>query len=307
MRNLVPRRSALLLVLLASAALARDREKLTIRTLLLSEHPDDATHRVYVKGQVVTVLRFERPCAPDKTRLLGWEGRFEPLTCAGRHVVVEPLRDLAADEAVSLLVTLTDNTEIPFLLRPPRGGEWGAADQQVNVFKDRETYQAMSSSLNDALRENMALRAEVERLRQEETSADHALAALLAAGGAAHTPFKIAQRFSGEDADAQIEAVLFRGKSKAAVVFKVKNLNSERSWSVQRVRLTTLSRGDERVVAHRATSPEFAPGTSGVVAIVMDGSAFVEEGELTSLLLELYRQDGLRQAFVQLDPHLIGK
>lgn len=138
-----------------------------VRTLLLSEHPDDATHRVYVKGQVVTVLQFEQPCDPARTRLLGWEGRFEPVGVVGRMVVLNPLRDLAEDEAIPLLVTLADGGEVPFLLRPVNPEERRRPDQQVNVFKDRESYSAMASALNDALKEKQALKQQVERYRQE--------------------------------------------------------------------------------------------------------------------------------------------
>jgi hypothetical protein len=41
--------------------------------------------------------------------------------------------------------------------------------------------------------------------------------------------------------------------------------------------------------------------------MVVDRREFQEEGKLTSLLLEIYGRDGIRQAFVQLDPHLTGE
>jgi hypothetical protein len=88
---------------------------------------------------------------------------------------------------------------------------------------------------------------------------------------------------------------------------KVKNLHAENPWSVQRVRLVTKESGREREVAVRATVREVTPGGSGVVAIVADGRAFIDEGTLTSLWLEVYRHDGLRQAFVQLDPALVAR
>ncbi len=92
-----------------------------------------------------------------------------------------------------------------------------------------------------------------------------------------------------------------------AVVFTVKNLQAENSWSVQRVRLVTKDSGQERAVAVRATVREISPGGSGVVAMVADRSAFMDEGVLTSLWLEVYRHDGLRQAFVQLEPSLMKR
>jgi hypothetical protein len=179
MWKLLPDRAVFFLVLIAAVASAQGRDRANVRTLLLSEHPDDATHRVYVKGQVVTVLQFEQPCNRAGTKLLGWEGRFEPVVVAGRRVLLYPLRDLAEDEAVPLLVTLVDGMEVPFLLR-------------------------------------------------------------------------------------------------------------------------TESSGADRDLAFRSTTPSIAPGESGVVAIVSDRSAFVEAGKVTNLVLEIYRHDGVRQAFVPL-------
>jgi hypothetical protein len=206
MRNLLPSRMVLLLALVSSAALAQAGDPVVVRTLLLSDHPSDATHRVYVKGQVVTVLRFEQPCDPANTKLLGWEGRFEPLGVVGKRVILEPLRALDEDESVVLIITLADKTEVPFLLRPPRREGRGWTDQQVNVFKDRESYASMRSALNGALKENVALREEVERFQKEEASEDHALAALLAKGAVDQTPFTLEEGFSGEDADAKTVA-----------------------------------------------------------------------------------------------------
>ena len=300
----LPTRSALLVLLLASAALAGDGDTLRIRNLLLSEHPDDATHRVYVKGEVVTALRFEQAVDPASTKLLGWEGRFEPLGVVGRKVILESLRDLDTEEGIPLLVMLADGTEVPFLLRPPQTEHARSADQQVNVFKDRESYAAMASALNDALKQNKSLKEENQRFREEETSEDHALAALLAAGALEQTPFRIASYFSGKDEELHGAGTVYQGRGKVGVVLKLKNLHAKQPWSMKSARLTTLKSGSERPLAVRATTPSIAPGASGVLAFVADKSAFMEGGEVTTLLLEVYRYDGLRQAFVELEPQL---
>ncbi|WP_163998604.1 DUF2381 family protein [Pyxidicoccus caerfyrddinensis] len=307
MRMLPTCRCVLLLCLAAVVASAQDRDKANVRTLLLSEHPDDATHRLYVKGQVVTVLQFDQLCDPVRTKLLGWEGRFEPVGVVGRMVLLKPLRDLADEEAIPLLVTLVDGMEVPFLLRPValEGRRW--PDQQVNVFKDRGSYDAVSSALNDALKDKRRLEEQVERYRKEETSEDHALAALLASGAVKQTPFKVAHRISGRDDGATLDVILFRGQGKAAVVLKVKNLDPEQSWSMKTVRLVTESTGIDRAVAFRATASSITPGSSGTIAIVADRSAFVEEGTLTNLLLYVYRHDGAQQAFVPLAHQLTGE
>jgi hypothetical protein len=240
------------------------------------------------------------------TRMLDWEGRFEPLLAGGNKVVVEPLHDLASDERISLIVTLADGTKVSFLLAPPSREE-KFTDQQVNVFKDRESYNAVLSSLYDALGRERVLAEENERLRKEETSEDHALAALLASGAVGQTPFVVADRFFGKDDDARVDAAVFRGKGKAAVVFKIKNLDPARPWSLKLARVVTKESGRERFVAVRSSARAISPGASGVVALVVDRSAFVDDGKLASLFLELYRHDGLRQAIVQLDPRLVAR
>ncbi|MBZ4334904.1 DUF2381 family protein [Corallococcus interemptor] len=299
-------RTGLLSLFVATAAVARDGEPV-IRPLLISEHPSDATHRVYVRGQVVTTLRFEKAVDTNRTKLLGWEGRLEPLAVVRNKVVLEPIHDLADDEGIPLIVTLVDGTEVAFLLRHPGWKQSDGADQQVDVFKDPESYASMHAALLRALKENSALTEENERYRKEEVSEDHALAALLASEAIAQTPFKLADRFSGKDDESEVDAQVFQGKGKVAVVFKVKNTHSQKPWSLKSARLVTKDGGHARAVAIRVTTREITLGGSGVVAAVVDNSAFKNEGVLTSLFLELYRQDGLRQAIVQLDPSLLTR
>lgn len=304
MKSLLPSRWVLLLALMASTALARDRERVAVRTLLLTEHPGNSAHRVYVSGQVVTVLRFEQPCDASRTKLLGWEGRFEPLLVGGRKVVIEPLRDLDSDEAVPLLVTLADGTELAFLLKPPPTEPLGSADQQLNVFKNRESYEAMLSKLYDTLAEKQKLEQEVERLRKEEVSADHALASLLVTGADKQTLFQSKQTWFVEEPEADIMVTVYSGKSKAAVVVNVKNRDPLRSWSLSKTRLSTVAGGAVRPVALRAERTGIPPGRSGSFAFVADRSAFLSEGRPENLTLELYRQDGLLQVQVMLDHRL---
>jgi hypothetical protein len=165
----------------------------------------------------------------------------------------------------------------------------------------------MFSAMNDVLKENKTLRLENERFRKEETSEDHALAALLASGAVTQTPFTIADYFSGKDEDAESVGIVYKGKDKVGVVLRIKNLDAKQRWSMKSARLTTLRSGHERAFAMRVTSSSIAPGESGVLAFVTDKSAFTDDGAPTSLFLEVYRHDGLRQALVQLDPRLVGE
>ena len=308
MRMHLPIRPLLLAVLLASTAAQADgRDEPGVRLILLSEHPDEATHRVYVKGEVVTTLRFEKNVDPGRTKMLGWEGRLEPLAVVRNKVVLEPVHDLDRDEAIPMVVTLVDGTEVSFLLKSPGRKTWERTDQQVDVFGNRESYAAMHAALVEALRREKSLEEEVARFREQEASQDHALAALLASAAVGQTPFKVVDRYYGKDGESEVNAQVFQGKGKVAVVFKIKNIDPEQPWSMKSVRLVTLDGGRERAVAVRATAREISPGESGVLAFVVDGSAFLDEGKLTSLWLELYRQDGQRQAYVQLDPALVAR
>ncbi|WP_245814166.1 DUF2381 family protein [Cystobacter ferrugineus] len=292
---------------MAPAARAGGSEKLSVRSLLLSEHPSHPTHRVYVKAQVVTTLRFEKAVDPDKTKMLGWEGRLEPLAVVRNKVILEPLHALGSDEAIPLVVTLVDGTEVAFLLRSRDYQDWALADQQIDVFQDRESYAAMHDALMRALDQNDALSEQLARYRQEEHSGDHALAALLTAGALEQTPFKLAGYVTGKDDAADVNATLYKGKGKAAVVFRIKNLSPEQPWSMTSARVLSVVTGQERPVAARSLPSKIGPGESGVVAIVADRSAFMEDGKLTSVFLEVYRNGGLRQAFIQLDPDLVAK
>jgi hypothetical protein len=308
MRDFQLCRSALLAVLVSSVALARGPDdKFVIRALKLSEHPSDATHNIYVQGQVATVLRFDQGVDPAKTQLLGWKGRFEPLLIGSKKVVIEPLRDLGQDEGVPLLVTLVDGTEIPFLVRPPwrqQDGGWPPfTDHQVNVFKDPDSYKAMVAFLNDALKRERALQEKVERYEQQN-SVDHALAALLAKDATGQTPFRRHKKWVLNDEGAEFVVRTFKGKGKAGVVFTITNQSGERAWKMKMARLYTARGWKDRPFATRTDSEAIPTGKSGQVAVVVDKSAFVEGNGVEQLLLEIYRDDGYRQIFVLLDPSL---
>lgn len=309
MWNVCPRRSSLLLLLVASVALAREPdEKRVVRTLLVSEQPADTTHNVYVASQVATVLRFEQDVDLTRTKLLGWEGRFAPLLVGSQKVVLEPRRELGDDERVPLLVTLADGTELAFLVRPPSRERWGWTDYQVNVFKNRESYSAVLSSLGDALRRESELREENERLRREETSVDHALATLLVAGQVKKTPFRKEQTAILKTGDMDIIVKVFSGPGKAAVVVQLTNTDPTQLWRFRDARLTAdQTPSTARPFALRMDRAELVPGQSGSIAVVADRSAFESEEGLVDLAFEIFREDGFQQVVVRVEHTLLRK
>lgn len=305
MRNLLSHRPTLFLTLLASVAMAKDREPVE-RTLILSKHPRDEAPSVYVGGRVVTALRFEQPCDAARTKMLGWEGLFEPLVVGGKTVVLYPLRDLTPEDRFPLLVTLADGTELRFTVTAHRQTyAEREVDQQVNVFADRDGYDAVLSSLYASLKRERVLSEENERYRKEENSVDHALAALLSNGAVKQTPFVQDHKWYLKDGDVEMLVQVFRGDKKAAVTFHVTNKSPETPWRPREARLVAVKSGEPRPFALRMGRVEISPGASGTVAVVADGSAFASEKGLVDLNLELVRYDGLAQAVVLLDHRLI--
>ncbi len=127
MRNFRLLRSIFLLMLVTSAAMAGEREERAPneRTLILSEHPRAEASRLYVGGRISTVLRFEKSCDPERTRLLGWEGHFEPLSCGGEA-------RLSSD--------LTSRTARPFALRMNRTELVPGASGTLAVVADKSAF-----------------------------------------------------------------------------------------------------------------------------------------------------------------------
>lgn len=303
MRNFLPPWSVLPLVLVASVALAKD-SNVVERIINLSEHPAVTANKIYVAGRVATVLRFEKEVDPEQTRMLGWEGWFEPLLVGGKKVVLEPLRDIEPGDRFMLNVTLRDSTEIPFVVtseQQPFDGR-RVADQQVTVVRNLESVSAVQASLYESLKRERELREKVERYEQED-SVDHALAALLAKDATQQTLFRELRKWRVKEGDVQFVVRVFSGKGKAAVVLQITN-REDQPWKLKMARLYTASGWKDRPFALRTDREAITPGTTGYVAVVADKSAFQDGAELKTLLLEIYRDDGYRQLLVLLDPAL---
>ncbi|QRN98095.1 DUF2381 family protein [Archangium violaceum] len=305
------RHPPLLLLLMASAAVARVREP-NVRNVYVRDDPKDEAKRVYVTGQVVTVLRFQQPCDPERTKMLGWEGRFEPVHCAGKSVLVVPLQDLEPEDRFLLLVTLADGKELPFTLTAIGKTEWEQPDQQVNVFLDPETQEALRAQLKDARTRAQHLE-EANRRHWKEDTEDHALARFLAKGSLKFTPLRARKRWYFKNKGATIEATVLTGKAKAAVLFHVTNSDPTRPWSLSEARLLTTRPGEKAPVLFGEAKPfalqkdwdELGPGASGSLALVVDKSAFTSREGPCDLTVELYRHDGLLETHVLLDRRLI--
>ena len=294
--------------------MAKDLEPIS-RNLYLSDSPKDQVRPVYVAGELVTVLRFQQPCTEAGTKMLGWEGRFEPVRCAGKRVLIEPLQDLKPEDRFFLLVTLADGKELPFTVTAREG----RFDHQVNVFLDLESSEATRRRLADAYSKQRELEKENVRLRKEQASSNHAYASLLASGETKNTPFRRESKWRVELGGAVVDIHIYSARKieRAAVLFHVTNLKLDVPWKLKEVQLSAmLSRqsheepirtGEKKEFALRTSRDEIQRGESGYVVVVTDKSAFTSSDGPVHLVLELFRHDGLQQAVVLLDHRIVEK
>ena len=300
----------LLFVLIASPALARDvPENLTIRTFTVPLSPgEDHPLPIYVSGQVVTTLRFEAEVDPAKTKLVDWEGRFEPLLVGGKKVVLEPLHNLGSGEALPLLVTLVDGTQCTFLVKARSYEALGWTDVQLNVFKHRDSYDAMLSDLYETKNRERDLREENGQLREEVNSVDSAMALLLA-NGEETKKFRSVAVLRPKNKDMDTMVTLFSALDQAAAVIQLTNTHHGAPWRLDRAYLTQGHGGHSaRPFAIRMDRPWILPGEAGTIAVVVGENAFAtDSGELADLVLEIFGDDGLRQAAVAMNHKLLRK
>jgi uncharacterized protein (TIGR02268 family) len=272
----------------------------------LKGEPGQPVQSVHVAAEVATNLMFPSEVDPALTKVVGGEGRFEPLMIGGRSVVIVPLRDLAEGESFSLIVTLKDGTAVPFDLRAPRLHD--GSDGQVDVHLDQEETTSVRQALQLARSRVEALTSENERHVQEDASVDHALAALLAQGRVDLTPFKETVPTVLHEGGIDLKVITFRPRSqqsdfgKTAVVVRVTNKDPKAAWDLDEVRLLSAVSRDMKPFALRASAQVIAPGQTAAFAVVMDLATFGPD-QKDHLVLELWRATPTvptRQAAIEL-------
>ncbi|QSQ19849.1 DUF2381 family protein [Pyxidicoccus parkwayensis] len=292
MRLALLRWSVTVLILGSSVAVAREPDEPAVRNIYLSDDPSDTASAVYVAGGVGTLLRFDQPCDPARTKLLDWDGRFEPLLVNDRTVMLMPLHDLTPGDRFLLSVGLKDGQDLPFVVTASNY----RVDQQVNVFMRPESTEAMRAALADARARESALFEENQRRKKEETSVDHALAALVLKGAFEQTRFFRTRSWllKGDEADISVRS--YSGIKKAALVFEISNHHGAQPWKLLEARVSLASTGESRPFALRVGQDAIHPGTTGAIAIIADESAFRSAKGLDKLVVDIFRADGLQQA-----------
>ncbi|WNG41681.1 DUF2381 family protein [Archangium violaceum] len=315
MRNVLPLRSALLLVLVTSMALARERIP-SVRSVYVRNSEWETAEQLFVTRDVTTVLRFQQACTEAGTKMLGWEGRFEPVQCAGKRVLIEPIQTLEPEDRFLLVVRLADGTEVPFTVSGSswKEGEW--PDQQVNVFLEPDDPNALRQQLEESKARERELGEQLRVERFTGSSENHTLAALLTQGAVRFTPFVTRKAWIFKNEDSNIQAtVLTDGREKVAVLFRVTNRDPSTPWRLMDARLFVLPPGfqpplfvgEGRPFALRTDKKVIPPGETGYVAVVTDKSAFDSPLGPRKLTLGVFRHDGMLAAHVTLDRSLFKK
>ncbi|HZH13284.1 MAG TPA: DUF2381 family protein [Archangium sp.] len=88
------------------------------RALFLSNDPASKVPELYVAGQVVTTLRFEQPCNRERTKMMGWEGRFEPVECVGKKVLIERQQSMQSRQVNRCLLSFGDGRPASLQAKP---------------------------------------------------------------------------------------------------------------------------------------------------------------------------------------------
>jgi uncharacterized protein (TIGR02268 family) len=286
------------------------------RALFISKNPASKVPALYVAGQVVTVLRFEQPCDREGTKMLAWEGRFEPVECVGKRVLLEPLQDLEPEDRFVLLVTLADGTELPFTVTASATRR----DMQVDIYPDPDTPEAIRVALEDTRKENKLLRAKVRRqedeFRRQEAeerwknellnSTEFSLATLLAQDELALAQLKELDNrlLRREGVEILISTLVPKEKTakrKVAVVFEVTNKDPVRPWVLHSARVAAFATDETKPFTAHGGPDQIAPGQTGRIALVYDLASFdpVKDGD--KIVFELFRDNGDRQSYIVWD------
>jgi hypothetical protein len=213
-------------------------------------------------------------------------------------VVIVPLHPLSPDDRFHLQVELMDGTSLPFTVVAAQN----RVDGQVDVLPVPRPPIATRSLLE----ENRVLRAENQRYRQEEGSVDHAMATLLATHQLKHTPFRVEEKWLVYEPGVEVEVSILiprkqaRPDTRLAIIFQVKNHDPARPWHLQEARLMSLATRQPKSFALRMAPSSIAPGASGRIAIITDLASFDSKNPEERAILEIFRDGGLRQGYVEL-------
>ncbi|WP_253895633.1 DUF2381 family protein [Corallococcus exercitus] len=288
----MPRLAALLVLLLATAALAqpatasRERQE---RRVSLPDSASEPVPEIRVAVGAVTLLLFDAPLDRASVELGGRE-RFLFVDVGERMLALEPAADLGPGERLGLRVTFSDGARpeqaVFVLVTQP-----AAFDARVQVFRRAQSIPALQAELAEVRAELAALRARGDA----SSPAALALAGLLDEKGVAARRIGVQPEAQMQSSLQVVDGVSFRATAWAVVSMNVKNYGKT-PWTPTEARLTHSTGGAQvLVLGVRMRQPQIGPGEVGTVVVETEKPDW-ERGTL--FRLELADATGTRSFLV---------
>ncbi|MCP3098229.1 DUF2381 family protein [Myxococcus sp. K15C18031901] len=272
---------------------ARERQE---RRVTSSSSPAEPVPELRVAAGVATLVLFDASLERSALELEGRE-RFRIVDVGERTLVLEPSVDLGAGERLGLRVRYADGSA------PERGAfvlvtAPAAVDSRVEVFRRRDSVEALQAELAEARSRLAAQDVELRALRARNAATGPVgmvMSSLLNDRGV-HT-HRIRPKSTKHRADALIAegGASFRAETWAVVSVTVRN-NGQQPWSPRLARVVNARSGVAvRVIGVHAEPAQVAPGDVGLVVVETESPAWTV-GEVFQV--ELLDADGSARILV---------
>jgi len=176
------------------------------------------------------------------------------------------------------------------------------------VHVDEDAYRAVRSALDDALKRERTLREENARLKADDRSVDHSLAAMLMNRDVSKVAFTTFQKERLKDGGLDVEVELLAAHGKVATVISLTNGRGNPPWGFGEARVSRdLTSLTILPCSFTTDRDEIGPGETGKIAVVVDAKAFASSQGLVDLAVQIFRDDGAEELLVSLDHALVQR
>jgi uncharacterized protein (TIGR02268 family) len=250
------------------------RRELRRRTLTISDANAHSVAEIHVAGGVPTTLVFEIPVKENGALLADVSKNFFPPQLTDNAILLVPRADVAPKRLVTLTVTLSDGTVLPFrLVSAPK-----EADIQVDVALALEKHAAPGSA--SALRAALTqVRSELDECQANAGKAGIAKVASLILGQDLDKPqsFTVSQ-YRAHHLDKQNRLLVevsrvYRLFELTYVVVTLENRDPSRVWVLDHPEIAVTGQpqtSDVKVLLHASEFTALQPGETEKVVVVFN-------------------------------------
>jgi uncharacterized protein (TIGR02268 family) len=302
----------LFLPLLVPALAASAADAPGFRELLISGQ-EQTPPEIHVTSGEPTLLRFNAPVDPERTRLGACADGFEPLVITGGTLLLQALGAVDGCEHVPLSVVLEDGSEfsLALVLRPEEVDLHvrirRASASEGSAESPRAEHTACIEESASLREENARLRVDNRRCRRQQEARESTEAALLRVVSEAEekgAPILKSHTLTYPLGRMQATVTIYHAAGYMALHVRVTDtaVPPKQPWKLGELRLTRTTGdagtgGDElKLLALRAES---SPSSRGNVAHIDIVVADIPKGEPVLLRLELTEKDGSRHLLIE--------